>query len=216
MRLSLDEATISQLLRYLQLLQKWNQVYNLTAVRDLDGMVHQHLLDSLSVLPWMIGERVIDVGSGAGFPGIPVALVRPQLAVTLLDSAEKKTAFLQQAVAELGLRNADVVRSRAEDWQPPKRYDVAVSRAFAELGEFVSLARHLVRHGGRLVAMKGVHPAAEMAQLPARLAAASATRQAPGDAAAGPRPAAAEVVPVTVPGLNAERHIVVITPEPEA
>ncbi len=179
------------LLRYLALLDKWNQVYNLTAIRDLTKMVEAHLLDSLSVVPLLTGESVLDVGSGAGLPGIPIAVANPEWEVTLLDSNHKKSAFLRQAVAELALKNAKVVCERIESWVAPKGFDVIISRAFSDLGEFVSLAGHLLASGGVLAAMKGLYPFEELERLPLGFR-------------------VKEVRTLQVPGLEAKRHLVLI------
>jgi 16S rRNA (guanine527-N7)-methyltransferase len=188
--LSLTDAQQSQLAGYLALLAKWNQTYNLTAVRDQERMVSYHLLDSLSLVPQLNGgTRLLDVGSGGGMPGIPAAIARPDLQVVLLDSNHKKTTFLRQAVIELKLANVEVVTERVELYQPEQPFDRITSRAFSELAEFVKLTRHLLAEDGQYVAMKGVYPYEEIAQLPA-----------------GVR--VAEVLPLTVPGLDAERHLV--------
>jgi len=190
----LDGAQQDQLMRYVALLHKWNRVYNLTAVREIERMVSHHLIDSLAILPYVDGTNVLDVGTGAGLPGIPLAIARPQLSVTLLDSIQKKTAFLQQAIGELGLKNASVVCNRVELWKPPQRFDVIVSRAFAELADFVNQSAHLLAPGGVFLAMKGVHPAGEIERLPSgfRLQ---------------------KIVKLDVPGLDAERHLVFIEAE---
>lgn len=179
------------LLQYLVLLEKWNQVYNLTAVRELTKMVGAHLLDSLSVVPLLPGENVLDVGSGAGLPGIPIAVAKPDCKVTLLDSNHKKAAFLRQAVAELALKNATVVCDRVESWAAPAEFGVIISRAFSDLGEFVSLTSRLLAPGGVLAAMKGVYPFEELERLP-------------------PGFRVKEVRVLQVPGLEAERHLVLI------
>jgi len=179
------------LLQYLVLLEKWNQVYNLTAIRDLTKMVEAHLLDSLSAVPLLAGESVLDVGSGAGLPGIPIAVAKPGWEVTLLDSNHKKAAFLRQAVAELALKNANVVCERVESWVAPKKFEVIISRAFSDLGEFVSLAGGLLAPGGVIAAMKGLHPFEELERLPSGFR-------------------VKEVRGLQVPGLGAERHLVLI------
>jgi len=188
---ALADAQVATLERYLDLLEKWNRVYNLTAIRERSRMVTHHLLDSLAVLPHVRGPRVLDVGSGAGLPGIPIAIAGPALQVTLLDSNHKKSAFLTQAVAELPLANVQVVTERVESWQPEARFDTIVSRAFAELGEFVALAGRLLAPQGVLAAMKGVHPFEEIGRLPQ-----------------GYR--VERVVRLSVPGLDAERHLVLM------
>jgi 16S rRNA (guanine527-N7)-methyltransferase len=176
--------------RHHELLSKWNRVHNLTAVREAGQMVVVHVLDSLSLVPHL-GEAgtLVDVGTGAGFPGIPIAIARPDIQVTLVDSSHKKCTFLDQAKAELGLGNVRVVCDRVERWQPAAPFDVVVSRAFAELSDFVSQAGHLARPGGRLLAMKGVHPFEEIARVPASHR-------------------VAEVVELKVPSLDARRHLV--------
>ena len=188
---ALVAAQVATLERYLDLLEKWNRVYNLTAIRERSRMVTHHLLDSLAVLPHVHGPRVLDVGSGAGLPGIPIAIAGPALHVALLESNHKKSAFLTQAVAELQLANVQVVTERIESWQTETRFDTIVSRAFAELGEFVSLAGRLLAPQGVLAAMKGVHPFEEIERLPQ-----------------GYR--VERVVRLSVPGLDAERHLVLM------
>lgn len=189
--LGLPEGAEAKLLAYLALLDKWNRVYNLTAVRDADRMVSHHLLDSLAAAPFFTGESVLDVGSGGGLPGIPLAIARPELRVTLIDSIAKKTAFLLQAKAELGLANLTVVTGRVEDYQPAAGFDVVTSRAFADLKEFVTLTRHLLKPGGRWLAMKGLYPHEEVAALPADV-----------------KVSANNVL--AVPGVEASRHLIVL------
>lgn len=190
----IDDAQAERLLAHLQLVVKWNRVHNLTAVREADQMVTLHLLDSLSILPYLGGgRRLADIGTGAGFPGIPLAIARPDLEVTLLDSAHKKCAFLEQARAELGLANVQVACERVEQFRPAEHFDLVVSRAFAELADFVAQSRHLAAPRGRLLAMKGIHPYDEIARLPQ-------THRV------------ADVVELRVPGLEAKRHLVVLEP----
>lgn len=191
MGLRADASTRTRLVAYLQLLDKWNRVYNLTAVRDVDHMMTHHLLDSLAVVPYLIGTSVVDVGSGGGLPGMPIAIMCPEKRVTLLDSNHKKTTFLRQAVIELNLSNTTVVCERAESWRPAQRFDVVISRAFAELAQFVAVASHLCADDGVMAAMKGVYPDEELASIPA-----------------GYR--TVEVKRVSVPGLNADRHLVLL------
>ena len=179
------------MLQYLVLLEKWNRVYSLTAVRDLTKMVSTHLLDSLSVVPFLRAENVLDVGSGAGLPGIPIAVAKPGSKVTLLDSNHKKAAFLRQAVADLALKNADIVCDRVESWAAPTEFGVIISRAFSDLVEFVSLASRLLAPGGVLAAMKGLYPFEELERLPSGFR-------------------VKEVTALRVPGLEAERHLVLI------
>jgi 16S rRNA (guanine527-N7)-methyltransferase len=155
----------AKLLDYLALLHKWNGVYNLTAVRNQQQMVSNHLLDSLAVLPHLWPGRWLDAGCGGGLPGMVLAVVRPDWSFTLLDSNSKKTGFVQQAVIELGLRNVEVRCERVENWQAPQKFDGIISRAFSEAAEFVRLTRHLLADGGRWAAMKGA-PEQELARLP--------------------------------------------------
>ncbi|WP_215782750.1 MULTISPECIES: 16S rRNA (guanine(527)-N(7))-methyltransferase RsmG [unclassified Paludibacterium] len=188
--LELSARQLASLDAYLALLAKWNQTYNLTAVRETARMVSYHLLDSLTLVPHLQGgTRLLDVGSGGGMPGIPAAIARPDLQVVVLDANHKKTTFLRQAAIELKLPNVEVVTERVELFQPEQKFDRITSRAFAELGEFVKLTRHLLAEDGQFVAMKGVYPYEEIAQLPADIT-------------------VSEVVPVSVPGLDAERHLV--------
>ena len=191
--LDLDAATQRRLMDYVALIGKWNKVYNLTAVRDPEKMLTQHLLDSLAVLPHLVGRRIIDVGTGPGLPGIPLALANPALDVTLLDSNHKKTSFLRQACLELGLANTTVLCQRVETWRPVERYDTVISRAFSELAEFANLARHLCDDNGVMLAMKGVYPHEELTRLP-------------------PTVELLRVEQLKVPGLEAERHLVVFRP----
>ncbi|MCE9639081.1 MAG: 16S rRNA (guanine(527)-N(7))-methyltransferase RsmG [Betaproteobacteria bacterium] len=185
----------TQLADYLALIAKWNRVHNLTAVRESAKMVSVHALDSLAVVPHLKAGSVVDVGSGAGLPGIPLALMWPQARVVLLDSNHKKAVFLRQAAIELGLKNVEVVCERAESWRPAEKFDLVISRAFSDLPEFVKLAGHLCAAGGVLAAMKGVYPDEELAQLPSTFTVQDAR-------------------PLKVPGLNAERHLILLNPVP--
>ena len=189
--LALGRGERSKLLQYLALLEKWNRAYNLTAIRDAGRMVSGHLLDCLSVVPYLTGTRMLDAGSGAGFPGIPVAVAKPDIQVVLLDSNQKKTAFLRQAVADLQLKNATVVCERVEAWRTGEKFDFIISRAFAEIAEFVALTEHLLAPGGVFAAMKGVYPFEEIERMPPNLR----VRQSHA---------------LAVPGLEAERHLVLI------
>ena len=191
--LTLPDGAEAKLLAYLALLDKWNRVYNLTAVRDVERMVSHHLLDSLAAVPYFQAESVLDVGSGGGLPGIPLAIARPELRVTLIDCIAKKTAFLLQAKAELGLANLKVVTSRVEDYRPDAPFDVITSRAFSDLKLFVSLTRHLLKPRGRWMAMKGLMPHEEIEALPDWV-----------------KVSANHVV--VVPGLEASRHMIVLEP----
>ncbi|MDQ8037497.1 MAG: 16S rRNA (guanine(527)-N(7))-methyltransferase RsmG [Pedobacter sp.] len=184
---SLPAGSEEKLLGYLALLVKWNAAYNLTAVRDPEQMVVKHLLDSLSILPYVQGATLIDVGTGAGLPGFVLALVKPDLQVTLLDSNGKKVRFLRQAIADLKVGNAVAVQSRVEEFA--ERFDVVTSRAFATLADMVEGSEQLLNAGGEFLAMKGVRPDEEIAALPASVA-------------------VAEILPLKVPFLNEERHLV--------
>lgn len=185
--LALPEDKRQQLLDYVALLNKWNKVHNLTAVRDPEEMVTLHLLDSLALLPHVQAKRLLDVGSGAGLPGIPLAICLPALHVTVMDSNQKKASFMRQAKAELGLDNLEVVCGRVEDYQPEAPFDVITSRAFSELALFVKLTRHLGTEGGQWLAMKGVYPQEELDKLDL---------------------VPSQVLPLKVPGLQAQRHLV--------
>lgn len=194
LQLALNERQLAQLLDYLALLAKWNAVYNLTAVREASQMVTQHLLDSLAIVPaFSDAENVLDVGAGGGLPGMVLAIARPQMKVSLIDTVHKKTAFLTQAKAELGLANVTVHTGRVEQLQAPQ-FDAITSRAFADLSDFVNWSSHLLQPNGRFIAMKGVLPKEEIARLPAGWK-------------------VNEVRPLQVPGLNAERHLIFIERE---
>ena len=162
MTLELPAGARERLLDYVALLEKWNRTYNLTAIRDPQSMVTHHLLDSLAVLPHLpLGAgsgSVADAGSGAGLPGIPLAIARPQWRVALADSNQKKAAFLRQAAIELGLANVEVHEGRVEAWRPQPLFEVVISRAFAALADFIAACRHLVTPRGVLAAMQGVAP----------------------------------------------------------
>lgn len=193
--LDLPAKKQTSLLAYIALLKKWNRTYNLTAVREESEMLTQHLLDSLSLLPVLpesalAGRRWADVGSGAGLPGIPLAIARSDLDMTLIETVEKKSAFQRQAKIELGLPNIAVVNRRVEE-MPEGVFDTVVSRAFAELASFVDLAGHLLAARGRLYAMKGLVPEEEMKRLP-------------------PGWTVLDCIRLSVPGLDAERHLIIL------
>jgi 16S rRNA (guanine527-N7)-methyltransferase len=163
LHLDLDQATLDKLIVYLNLMSKWNRVYNLTAIRQPEEMLTHHLLDSLAVLPYLTTGNLLDIGSGAGLPGIPVAVARPDISVVMLDSNSKKTRFIQQVIVELGLSNAEVVHSRVEDYKVDKGFDTVISRAFSSLSQFVEGATPLLGNNGRFLAMKGRYPDDELA-----------------------------------------------------
>ncbi|NOY63308.1 MAG: 16S rRNA (guanine(527)-N(7))-methyltransferase RsmG [Gammaproteobacteria bacterium] len=179
---------------YLGLLAKWNRVYNLTSIRDRREMVILHLLDSLAVTPCIEGPVILDVGSGAGLPGIPLAIMRPDWRITLLDANSKKSRFATQAVVELGLKNVTVINARIEAYRPPKLFDTVISRAFASIAEMVIASASACRPGGQLAAMKGRYPQHEI------------------DALCAPY-VVEQVYPIKVPGLDAQRHLVSIRTE---
>ena len=189
--LPIDEQKQQKLLAYLMLMQKWNKVHNLTAVRDADEMVVLHLLDSLVVLPFIDGKALLDVGSGAGLPGIPLAICLPDLKVTVIDSNNKKVSFMRQAKAELGIDNLEVLGGRVEEIAPNRKFDMVISRAFSDLDLFISLTHQLCDAQGKWLAMKGVYPEAELAELEKNTGiTASKTEE------------------LKVPGLAAQRHLV--------
>jgi 16S rRNA (guanine527-N7)-methyltransferase len=190
--LDLDEKQHEQLLDYLALLFKWNSVYNLTSVRDPMQMVTHHLLDSLAAVPAFDGaQNVLDVGAGGGLPGIVLAIAKPDMKVSLIDTVHKKTAFLKQVKAELALANVTVYTAKVQDVQVPKQFDVITSRAFADLSDFVNWSGQLLAEGGKFIALKGVAPPDEQERLPGEWK-------------------VSELRPLTVPGLDAERHLVFI------
>lgn len=187
--LNLPAAAQAKLLAYRDLLLKWNRTYNLTALRDPEQAISHHLLDSLAILPWVQAGSLLDVGSGGGLPGIPLAIARPDLRVTMVDAVQKKATFLQQAAIELELPNVRAVHARVEAL--PGQYGQITSRAFSDLAEFTRLTRHLLAPGGRWLAMKGVQPQDEIAALPKDIEIEA-------------------VEPLSVPGLDAERHLIIL------
>ncbi len=199
LRLGLEELglvlpgeTERRLLDYVALLDKWNKTYNLTAVRDPVQMITHHILDSLAVRPFLKGPDILDIGTGAGLPGIPLALTCPQYQFTLLDSNAKKTRFVTQAKGELGLDNVRVVHERVEKYRPAQKFDTLLTRAFASLAEMLRLAGHLLTEDGEFLAMKGNYPKEELEQVisPFKVL---------------------EVCDLVVPGLDEQRHLVRIT-----
>ena len=187
--ISLSGELQQKLLAFRDLLLKWNKTYNLTALRDPEQAISHHLLDSLAILPHIGSGPLLDVGSGGGLPGIPLAIARPNLSVSMVDTVQKKATFLQQASIELGLKNVAVHHARVEEMQG--QYAQVSSRAFAEIGLFVSLTRHLLAPGGRWLAMKGLRPGEELKALPDDIAVEA-------------------IVPLLVPGLAAERHLIIL------
>jgi len=176
------------LMHYLYLLQKWNKAYNLTAIRDLDQMITRHLLDSLAIYPWLSGSRIIDVGTGAGLPGIPLALTHPQCQFVLLDSNGKKTRFLREVKRVLQINNIEIEQSRVENYRPEQGFDTVISRAFSDLGQMLDWTGHLIAESGQWLAMKGRYPETELNTIT--------------------RPY--QVQTYTVPGLDGERCCVTI------
>lgn len=184
LQLELADHQIEQLLAFIALIEKWNKAYNLTAIRDKHAMVSLHLLDSLAIVPHLSGQRHIDIGTGAGLPGIPLAICYPDYAFTLLDSNAKKTRFVQQAVLELKLRNVQVCHSRVENYRAEPGFDTVITRAFAELSAIVEMTAHLLNSNGVLLAMKGQLPDEPLSQ------------------------GICTHVPITVPGIDAARCLV--------
>lgn len=202
--LGLDELGIALspersccLLEFLSLLSKWNKVYNLTAIRDPADMLSHHLLDSLSVSPYLCGQRVLDIGTGPGLPGIPLSILHAGKSFVLIDSNGKKTRFVRQAVLELGLSNVEVVQERVDRFQNELLFDTMVTRAYSAMPGILSGASHLLKKGGRILAMRGRMPDQPI--------------DYPGFKAS--------IIPTRVPGLHAERHILMLTsdlPEPRS
>ena len=195
--LPISDQVQQKLLEYLALMQKWNKVHNLTAVRDADEMVTLHLLDSLVVLPHIDAKHLLDVGSGAGLPGIPLAICLPDLQVTVIDSNSKKVSFMRQAKAELGITNLEVLGGRVEDIAPARKFEIIISRAFSDLSLFISLTHHLLDFQGKWLAMKGVYPEAELADLLKKTGV-----------------TASKVEVLNVPGLDAQRHLAFLPYQP--
>ncbi|MGB7193749.1 MAG: 16S rRNA (guanine(527)-N(7))-methyltransferase RsmG [Collimonas pratensis] len=194
--IALDQQQQQQLLAYLSLLAKWNKVYNLTSIREPAQMMTHHLLDSLAVVPaFAAAENVLDVGAGGGLPGMILAIwaskAKPAMRVSMIDTVHKKTAFLTQVKAELGLSNVSVHTARVEQLQVAQKFDVITSRAFAELADFINWSAHLLTDDGQFIALKGIKPDEEIARLPAGWE-------------------VSEIRPLAVPGLDAERHLIFI------
>jgi 16S rRNA (guanine527-N7)-methyltransferase len=192
LQLDLNEQQHEQLLDYLALLFKWNKVYNLTSVRDPMQMMTHHLLDSLAAVPAFAQARsVLDVGAGGGLPGVVLAIARPDMNVSMIDTVHKKTAFLTQVKAELGLANVTVYTKKVQELEVATKFDVITSRAFADLSDFVNWSGHLLAEGGQFIALKGTAPPEEQERLPAAWK-------------------VTQLLPIQVPQLQAERHLVFI------
>lgn len=195
LKLDLDAAQVDKLLDYLALLNKWNSVYNLTSVRDPMQMVTLHVLDTLAAVPAFAGAKnVLDVGAGGGLPGMVLAISRPDMKVSMIDTVHKKTAFLNQVKAELELSNVTVYTKQVQQLEVKTKFDVITSRAFADLSDFVNWSGHLLQEGGQFIALKGTAPEEERERLPAPWA-------------------VQKLAPLAVPGLDAERHLVFIQAE---
>jgi 16S rRNA (guanine527-N7)-methyltransferase len=186
--ITLADEAVDKLVRYLELMQTWNRVFNLTSITEPRDMVYLHIIDSLLTAPFLRGKRFLDVGSGAGLPGIPLAIMHPEHEWVLLDKNNKKTRFMTQVIAELQLQNVQAVHSRAEDFHPAVCFDSILSRAYATLSLFIKTTRHLICKNGTFIAMKGKYPHEELAELTE----------------------AAEVTPLNMKGKTLERHIVSI------
>jgi len=187
---SLDSNQIQQLAALVGLLAKWNQVYNLTGVRDPHEMVTRHILDSLAVLPFLHGESLLDVGTGAGLPGLVLAITRPGLTMTLLDSSDKKLRFVRQVIAELKLDQLSVVQSRMQAYQPERAFAMVISRAVSSLSELYRMTYHLLRDDGRFLFMKGVQPDSELDDFE--------------------HSGHVQIERLQIPGLDAERHLLIL------
>lgn len=187
--IALEPAPAAALMKLMDELLDWNQRVNLTAITEPEDIVDKHFLDSLSIQPHLRGRRIADIGTGAGFPGIPLALVNPKKHFTLIEATGKKVAFVRHALATLGISNAEVIQARSETWKPRAPFDCVIARALGKLGDFVQFAGHLCARDGRMLAMKGRHPTAEMDELP-------------------PGWRIAALHDLAVPGLEAERCVV--------
>jgi len=192
MSLNLSDQMIDQLMAYLNLIEKWNRVYNLTAIRERDEMIKLHFLDSLSILNHVEMEHVLDVGSGAGFPGIVLAITKPELKVTVMDSVNKKTTFMQQVKSELSLSNLNVVNARVEDYQPTILFDGVISRAFSSIQNMLSMTQHTLKKNGAWLAMKSKDVKEELEALDQNQY---------------------TLIPLEVPFINAERYLVKLKKE---
>lgn len=195
-QIHLPTEASEKLVRYLDLIQTWNKVFNLTTILEPKEMVYLHLIDSLTVLPYLKGQRALDVGSGAGLPGIPLAIAEPSRQWVLLDKNNKKTLFLTQVIAELGLKNVEVVHGRCEDFHPAQCFDTILSRAYGTLRLFAESCEHLLCQDGMLLAMKGKYPQEELAEIPSHF-----TRL--------------EVTRLAIHGVDIERHLVCLSKKKE-
>jgi len=193
MGIEVDGPAADRLIGYLALLSKWNKTYNLTAIEDPDQMVSHHLLDSLAICQHVSGKRVLDVGSGAGLPGIPLAIMLPEKTFVLLDSNGKKTRFLVQAVAELKLDNVEVVNERVEQYRDPQPFDSITARAYASMNQLLQQTHHLCAPGGRYLFMKGRQPTHEIAEI-------------------GPGYRVVESILLEVPGIAGQRRLIIVEP----
>ena len=192
-QLSLPPDTVNKLVTYLELIQKWNRVFNLTSITEPKEMVYLHIIDSLLTAPFITGQRCLDVGSGAGLPGIPLAILNPEQEWVLMDKNNKKTRFMTQAIAELKLTKVQAVHTRAEDFHPDVCFDHVVARAYASLTLFIKTTRHLICKNGTFVALKGKYPQEELAETAGLIQ-------------------ASNVTPVIMQGMTLDRHIVVFYP----
>lgn len=191
-QINLSEAQIEQQLALVGLLDKWNKAYNLTSVRNPNDMLTRHIMDSLAVRKYLHGQRFIDVGTGPGLPGLPLAIAEPDKEFVLLDSLGKRIRFIRQVCHELKLSNVTAVQARVEDYQDEKQFDGVISRAFASLNDMLSWCEHLPAENGRFYALKGLYPQDELEQLPGQYKIES-------------------IEQINVPGIDASRHIVIIS-----
>lgn len=191
-----DRYAEEQLIRYIQHIDKWNDLFKLTNIRNIDAMIKRHLLDSLSISPYIDGQTILDVGSGAGLPGIPLAIVMPERHFVLIDSNLKKIRFLQQTVYQMRLKNVHVVHQRVEEHNVSHLFDTIVSRAFGTLCSCIAQSQHLLKPGGQMLIMKGVYPLTEMQDIPAPFK-------------------LVEIYPLKVPSWDAERHLVELRYQPD-
>lgn len=193
MDVNLSAAQASLLIDYIELFHKWNKTYNLSAIRDIESQVDRHLLDSLSVVPYIEADHLIDVGTGGGLPGIPLAIMFPEKNFTLLDSAGKKTRFLFQVKTLLKLDNVQVENRRVESFQPERLFDAVISRAFASLKDMTDGCQHLLADGGVFYAMKGIYPTDELSEVEKNYK-------------------VSDSYPLQIPREDGERHLLVLTP----